>query len=173
MSASSDTFEDYFQTLTLDCQPGTTGLFTWTPDRNTPDLVYYQVCQSFISQSVNSQSVNFQYLILCSHVPVWFKIVFCTINQFKSTFIMVEAFSSSIHSFPKISKNILKVAQQCIKWLSSNVCYFQCYTHNYLGWKIHIVDDVISYYSFNKGDSGASSLIASSSLLFLIIFTLL
>ena len=33
----------FFQrSLTLDCQEGQPGIIQWTPDRNTPDLVYYQ-----------------------------------------------------------------------------------------------------------------------------------
>ncbi len=30
------------RSLTLDCQEGQPGIIQWTPDRNTPDLVYYQ-----------------------------------------------------------------------------------------------------------------------------------
>lgn len=34
--------EEYKRTLYLDCEEGQFGLFTWTPDDNTPDVVYYQ-----------------------------------------------------------------------------------------------------------------------------------
>ena len=40
------TFQDYFATLERSCdstgepQPG---ILVWTPDENTPDIVYYQV----------------------------------------------------------------------------------------------------------------------------------
>jgi len=34
--------EEYKRTLYLDCEEGQFGLFTWTPDENTPDVVYYQ-----------------------------------------------------------------------------------------------------------------------------------
>ena len=40
------TFQDYFATLNLTCA-GTrisdAGILVWTPDENTPDIVYYQV----------------------------------------------------------------------------------------------------------------------------------
>merc|ERR1712150_214247 len=35
-------FGAYQRSLTLDCQEGQPGIIQWTPDRNTPDLVYYQ-----------------------------------------------------------------------------------------------------------------------------------
>ncbi|XP_011185921.1 protein Skeletor, isoforms B/C isoform X2 [Zeugodacus cucurbitae] len=35
-------FGAYQRTLTLKCDPGEPGVITWTPDRNTPDTVYYQ-----------------------------------------------------------------------------------------------------------------------------------
>lgn len=38
-----DTFDGYMSTLELVCNEGTPGSFTWTPDENTPDMVYYQV----------------------------------------------------------------------------------------------------------------------------------
>lgn len=39
-------FPDYRQTLTLKCaSDGSAGTFTWTPDANTPDIVYYQVLE--------------------------------------------------------------------------------------------------------------------------------
>ena len=39
----STTFADYFATLKLDCEAGQPGVLQWTPDKNTPDTVYYQV----------------------------------------------------------------------------------------------------------------------------------
>ena len=40
------TFQDYVATLNLTCA-GTrisdAGILVWTPDENTPDIVYYQV----------------------------------------------------------------------------------------------------------------------------------
>ena len=36
-------FDQYTETLTLECDDGQPGTFTWTPDENTPDTVYYQV----------------------------------------------------------------------------------------------------------------------------------
>ncbi|KAK3854277.1 hypothetical protein Pcinc_039232 [Petrolisthes cinctipes] len=37
-----DSFGGYQRTLTLDCQEGQPGILQWTPDAETPDLVYYQ-----------------------------------------------------------------------------------------------------------------------------------
>lgn len=42
-SEESSTFEDYKKTLKLECKDGKPGSFTWMPDEDTPDLVYYQV----------------------------------------------------------------------------------------------------------------------------------
>ncbi|XP_033098906.1 protein Skeletor, isoforms B/C-like [Anneissia japonica] len=42
-AATSDTFNDYFMTLTEECEsPQEPAELVWTPDENTPDLVYYQ-----------------------------------------------------------------------------------------------------------------------------------
>ncbi|XP_035666294.1 protein Skeletor, isoforms B/C-like [Branchiostoma floridae] len=40
-SETSETFAEYARTLQVDCRPGQSAQFTWTPDDNTPDLVYY------------------------------------------------------------------------------------------------------------------------------------
>ena len=40
----STTFADYFATLQQVCEAGQPGVLQWTPDMNTPDTVYYQVC---------------------------------------------------------------------------------------------------------------------------------
>ena len=40
----STTFDDYFATLQQVCEAGQPGVLKWTPDMNTPDTVYYQVC---------------------------------------------------------------------------------------------------------------------------------
>ena len=40
----SITFDDYFATLKQVCEAGQPGVLKWTPDKNTPDTVYYQVC---------------------------------------------------------------------------------------------------------------------------------
>ncbi|XP_037504740.1 protein Skeletor, isoforms B/C-like [Rhipicephalus sanguineus] len=42
MSDESDTWESFKQTLRLQCDRGQPGTFTWTPDKDTPNLVYYQ-----------------------------------------------------------------------------------------------------------------------------------
>jgi len=36
-------FGAYQRTLTLECDQGEPGIVQWTPDKNTPDTVYYQV----------------------------------------------------------------------------------------------------------------------------------
>ncbi|XP_077522766.1 protein Skeletor, isoforms B/C-like [Amblyomma americanum] len=41
-SDNAQTWEEYKKTLKLECEPGQSGEFTWTPDQNTPNLVYYQ-----------------------------------------------------------------------------------------------------------------------------------
>ena len=38
-----DTYDNYIGSLNLMCVSGTPGTLVWTPDENTPDLVYYQV----------------------------------------------------------------------------------------------------------------------------------
>ncbi|XP_026678784.1 protein Skeletor, isoforms B/C [Diaphorina citri] len=42
-SSETASFEDYFLTLRLDCQPGEPAYLNWTVAQETPDLVYYQV----------------------------------------------------------------------------------------------------------------------------------
>ena len=41
----SSRLDDYLNTLTVSCQgdESEAAILTWTPDDNTPDLVYYQV----------------------------------------------------------------------------------------------------------------------------------
>ena len=36
-------YDAYISSLNSTCQPGQPGELIWTPDDNTPDLVYYQV----------------------------------------------------------------------------------------------------------------------------------
>ncbi|XP_064465589.1 protein Skeletor, isoforms B/C-like isoform X2 [Ornithodoros turicata] len=40
-------FEEYKNTLELKCEEGQPGTFTWTPDKDTPDTVYYQCFTHF------------------------------------------------------------------------------------------------------------------------------
>ena len=46
-SSEFTSFEEYSATLRLECDRGQaggeSGVYTWTPDKNTPDTVYYQV----------------------------------------------------------------------------------------------------------------------------------
>ncbi|XP_067142966.1 protein Skeletor, isoforms B/C-like isoform X2 [Centruroides vittatus] len=42
MADQSPTFESYKETLELKCEDGEAGKFMWTPDEDTPDIVYYQ-----------------------------------------------------------------------------------------------------------------------------------
>lgn len=37
-----DSFGAYQRTLELKCDPGEPGVIQWTPDKDTPDTVYYQ-----------------------------------------------------------------------------------------------------------------------------------
>ena len=41
----SSSLEDYLNTLAVSCEgdESEVGILTWTPDENTPDVVYYQV----------------------------------------------------------------------------------------------------------------------------------
>ncbi|XP_077513967.1 protein Skeletor, isoforms B/C-like [Amblyomma americanum] len=41
-SDESSTWEDFKQSLNLQCDVGQPGTFTWTLDKDTPDVVYYQ-----------------------------------------------------------------------------------------------------------------------------------
>ena len=41
-ASRSSSFGAYQRTLSLQCQQGQPGIIQWTPDANTPDLVYYQ-----------------------------------------------------------------------------------------------------------------------------------
>ena len=36
-------YNDYFSSLDFTCQQGEPARVVWTPDHNTPDVVYYQV----------------------------------------------------------------------------------------------------------------------------------
>ncbi|XP_076244661.1 protein Skeletor, isoforms B/C [Calliopsis andreniformis] len=42
MSADMETFENFFETLRLECDKGDPAKLVWTVEENTPDLVYYQ-----------------------------------------------------------------------------------------------------------------------------------
>ena len=52
-------YGDYFNSLEFECRNGTHGKLLWSPDENTPDLVYYQVG---IAMTVN---VLFHVSVLC------------------------------------------------------------------------------------------------------------
>lgn len=51
-SAESETFEQFFDTLRLECEPGEPAYLNWTVPMDAPDLLYYQVRpqQSFVTQ---------------------------------------------------------------------------------------------------------------------------
>lgn len=42
-SLNSESFESFFDTLRLECQPGEPGKLVWFVENDTPDTVYYQV----------------------------------------------------------------------------------------------------------------------------------
>ena len=48
---SCDSFDAYRNSLAFSCRNGTRGTLVWTPDENTPNLVYYQV-QHYSSASL-------------------------------------------------------------------------------------------------------------------------
>ncbi|KAK4875132.1 hypothetical protein RN001_011554 [Aquatica leii] len=41
-SAEKETFQEFFETLRLDCEPGAPGVLNWTVPMDAPDLLYYQ-----------------------------------------------------------------------------------------------------------------------------------
>lgn len=43
MSEDMETFENFFETLRLECDKGEPARLVWTVPEDTPDLVYYQV----------------------------------------------------------------------------------------------------------------------------------
>lgn len=43
MSEDMETFENFFETLRLECDKGEPAKLVWTVAEDTPDLVYYQV----------------------------------------------------------------------------------------------------------------------------------
>lgn len=42
-SADIESFEEYLQTLRLQCDPGEPAYLNWTVPMDAPDLLYYQV----------------------------------------------------------------------------------------------------------------------------------
>ena len=44
-----DTFEEYKETLRLECDEGEAGTFWWIPDDSVPDIVYFQVIYGLYS----------------------------------------------------------------------------------------------------------------------------
>lgn len=42
-SAEFETFEQFFETLRLECEPGEPAYLNWTVPMDAPDLLYYQV----------------------------------------------------------------------------------------------------------------------------------
>lgn len=51
-----NSFEQFRQRLQLQCRDGSPAYLRWTPDRNTPDLVYYQVRYATSLQSLYTGS---------------------------------------------------------------------------------------------------------------------
>ena len=49
-TSCSSSLEDYLNTLNVSCEgdEGEAAILTWTPDDNTPDLVYYQVINTLL-----------------------------------------------------------------------------------------------------------------------------
>ncbi|XP_006815462.1 protein Skeletor, isoforms B/C-like [Saccoglossus kowalevskii] len=67
-SEESETFEDYFKTLKLDCEEGAPGELLWTPDENTPDTVYYQCyTHQYLGWKITFNDAAGIYLTSASH----------------------------------------------------------------------------------------------------------
>ncbi|KAH7941167.1 hypothetical protein HPB49_010665 [Dermacentor silvarum] len=66
-STKAATFQEYRKTLTLDCKQGQPGHFSWTPDKNTPNVVYYQAAHEtpcdFLEQCLSPPSCT-RYLMV-------------------------------------------------------------------------------------------------------------
>ena len=58
------TFAEYQETLTKECDCDQGGMFTWTPDENTPDLVYYQVKWQIINAPNQTSNILINILVL-------------------------------------------------------------------------------------------------------------
>lgn len=64
------TYEEYFRALGSSCTTGESGRLEWTPDDNTPDIVYYQVtfpCECMVTGKPHSSEPhsnrNFKYYL--------------------------------------------------------------------------------------------------------------
>lgn len=65
-SAESETFEQFFETLRLECEPGEPAYLNWTVPMDAPDLLYYQVKMSlFYDLFVNLT------LYSVTHTTIW------------------------------------------------------------------------------------------------------
>jgi hypothetical protein len=55
---SCDSFENYLGEVTsgVQCGDGSSGTLVWTPDANTPNTVFYQVCLVRVEERANRLS---------------------------------------------------------------------------------------------------------------------
>lgn len=61
-----NSFDDYFKTLDLHCEPGEPALLNWTVALNTPDLLYYQViCLSILRHTLENFNTFFRLNAKC------------------------------------------------------------------------------------------------------------
>lgn len=53
-----ETFKSFFKTLELKCDQGEPGKLVWTVEKDTPDLVYYQVRIFILRKSRRRESIR-------------------------------------------------------------------------------------------------------------------
>ena len=78
MSADSETFESFFETLRLDCDQGEPAKLVWTVAQDTPDLVYYQVSFSISTIKIPSALVK---IVLSKFLKIRLKISIKTVFE--------------------------------------------------------------------------------------------
>ena len=66
------TFAKYAETLQLWCDQGpSAGTFTWTPDQDTPDLVYYQVHLLLLILYIYIYICIYVYICICIYICIY------------------------------------------------------------------------------------------------------
>ena len=65
----NSTLQEYLNTLNVRCEgdESEAAILTWTPDENTPDVVYYQVSNVYMMLIANVQCSHYAY----SHVAIY------------------------------------------------------------------------------------------------------
>ncbi|KAI8506560.1 hypothetical protein Bbelb_159870 [Branchiostoma belcheri] len=115
---ASETFAEYFRRLNLTCEPGLPARLYWTPDDNTPDLVYYQKrrkrCRPRNSWRRNKEEE------MRRVASRWVDLR----KTAQRSAVEICRRSPSVAYAPTGAKGLLS----------------ECFTHQYLGWKINVVD---------------------------------